>query len=242
MIRRVVPILAVLALIAQASFPRPARAQSSDPSKEPPKITIPNGGVPQALTMDGRYVRAAYNNEAYTILGYRLANLSVGEEWLLLEVGIALRDKTKDYTLTRNEVSLDTPDGTRIPLPGIKEYRQANVSALKARERVQRDSINYFPPNAYQACAIQFFPDLDQRAMSYDEVELTNHRACLGRFYFKIPGGVTYGQHWLNVKFADSTLRVPFRILTKDEEKALEKHYKSIKKQVDEAFRPKKAS
>ena len=93
-----------------------------------------------------------------------------------------------------------------------------------------------------RACAIQFFPDLDQRAMSYDEVELTNHRACLGRFYFKIPGGVTYGQHWLNVKFADSTLRVPFRILTKDEEKVLEKHYKSIKKQVDEAFRPKKAS
>ena len=60
--------------------------------------------------------------------------------------------------------------------------------------------------------------------------------------FFKVPGGVTYGQHFLNVKFADSTLRLPFRILTKDEEKLLEKHYKSIKKQVDEAFRPKKKS
>jgi len=35
-------------------------------------------------------------------------------------------------------------------------------------------------------------------------------------------------------------LRVPFRILTKDEQKLLSKNFKSIKKQVDEAFRPKK--
>jgi hypothetical protein len=211
-------------------------------SKEAPQIKIPDAGVPQALTMEGRYVRAAYNNEAYTILGYRLANLSVGEDWLLLEVGIALREKTKDYTLKRDAISLSTPDDKTIPLPSVEEYRAGNTQALKARERVQRDSINYFPPNAYQACSIQFFPDLDQRAMAWDQVELTNHRACLGRFFFKVPGGVTYGQHFLNVKFADSTLRVPFRILTKDEEKLLEKHYKSIKKQVDEAFRPKKKS
>ena len=231
-------ILSLFTLAAFGSSAPGAEAQS----KEAPQIKIPDAGVPQALTMEGRYVRAAYNNEAYTILGYRLANLSVGEDWLLLEVGISLREKTRDYTLKRDAVSLSTPDDKTIPLPSIEEYRGGNTQALKARERVQRDSINYFPPNAYQACAIQFFPDLDQRAMAWDQVELTNHRACLGRFYFKVPGGVTYGQHFLNVKFADSTLRVPFRILTKDEEKLLEKHYKSIKKQVDEAFRPKKQS
>jgi hypothetical protein len=228
----------LLVLTAFGTLAPGAAAQS----KEAPQVKIPDAGVPQALTMEGRYVRAAYNNEAYTILGYRLANLSVGEDWLLLEVGIALREKTKDYTLKRDAVSLSTPDDKTIPLPSVEEYRGGNTQALKARERVQRDSINYFPPNAYQACSIQFFPDLDQRAMAWDQVELTNHRACLGRFFFKVPGGVTYGQHFLNVKFADSTLRVPFRILTKDEEKLLEKHYKSIKKQVDEAFRPKKKS
>src|SRR6188474_3536409 len=103
-------------------------------SQEPPKIKIPEAGVPQIMTMEGRYVRAAYNNEAYAILGYRLANLSVGEEWMLLEVGLALRDRVKDYTLTREAVSLDTPDGKKVPLPTIAEYREANLSALKARE------------------------------------------------------------------------------------------------------------
>jgi hypothetical protein len=213
----------------------PAAAQS----QEPPNVKIPDPGVPQIMTMQGRYVRAAYNNEAYAILGYRLANLSVGEDWMLLEVGLALRDRTSDYTLKREAVSLDTPDGKTLPLATTPEYRQANLMALKSRERVQRDSINYFPPNAYQPCSIQFFTDLNQRAMSWDQVELTNHRACVGRFYFKVPGGITYGQHWLNVKFEQSVVRVPFRILTKEEDKMLDKHYKSIEKQVEEAFKKK---
>ena len=209
-------------------------------AQEKPKVQIPDPGVPQIMTMEGRYVRAAYNNEGYAILGYKLANLSVGEEWMLLETGFALREGVPDYDLKREALSLETPDGKTIPLPTITEYRKADVRALKQRERVQRDSINYFPPNAYRACSMQFFTDVDQRAMAWDEVELTNQRACLGRLYFPIPGGVTYGQHWLNVKFAKSIVRVPFRILTKDEEKLLSKNYKSIEKQVKEAFQPKK--
>jgi hypothetical protein len=208
-------------------------------AQEKPKVTIPDPGVPQIMTMEGRYVRAAYNNEGYAILGYKLANLSVGEEWMLLEVGLALREGVPDYDLTRGEVSLDTPDGKHIPAPTIEEFRKGDTRALKNRERVQRDSINYFPPNAYRACSIQFYPDLESRAMPWDKVELTNQRACLGRFYFPVPGGIQYGQHWLNVKFAKSTIRVPFRILTKDEEKFLEKNYKDIEKQVKEAFRKK---
>jgi hypothetical protein len=41
------------------------------------------------------------------------------------------------------------------------------------------------------------------------------------------------------VKFAKSVVRAPFRILTKEEDKLLDKNYKDIKKQVDEAFKPK---
>ena len=61
----------------------------------------------------------------------------------------------------------------------------------------------------------------------------------VGRLFFHVPEGIAYGQHWLNVKFENSLIRVPFRILTKEEEKFVGKNLKSIKKQVDEAFRPK---
>jgi hypothetical protein len=207
---------------------------------QPPQIQIPNPGVPQAMTIEGSFVRGAYNNEAYAILGYQLANASQGEEWMLLEFGTTVLDDTPNYRLKREHITLETPDGKTLPLPSVEEYRAAPVQGLINREKVIRDSLNYFPPRASQACRIGFFADLNQRAMPWDEVELSNMRACLGRLFFKIPGGIAQGQHWLNVKYENSALRVPFRILTKDEQKTLSKNFKSIKKQVDEAFRPKK--
>jgi len=210
-------------------------------TEQAPTVQIPNPGVPQIMTMEAKFVRAAYNNEGYVILGYQVNNRSIGEPWMLLEVGMTVLDKTPDYTLKREALSLETPDGKTLPLPSVSEHREANTSAIQARTRVQRDSINYFPPMASRACRIGFFSDLDQRAMPYDQVELSNTRACLGRLYFHIPGGIAYGQYWLNVKFEKSVVRVPFRIFTEEEEKVLSKNYSSIEKQVKAAFsKPKK--
>jgi hypothetical protein len=198
--------------------------------------------VPQIMTLQGKFVRAAYNNEGYVILGYQLANRSVGGPWMLLEMGTTVMDGVKDYKLKRDAISLETPDGATIPLPSTEEYRKNNtdVQALQMREKVQRDSINYFPPSAHQACRLGFFSDLEDRAMPWDEVELSSERGCVGRLYFPVPGGIKYGQYWLNVKFEQSLVRVPFRILTADEEKTLGKNYGDIKKQVDAAFKKKR--
>ena len=212
-------------------------------AQEKPTVQIPQPGVPEVLTIEGNFVRAAYNREGYVILGYQASNRSIGEEWMLLEVGMTVLPGTREYRLTREAISLDTPDGKTIPLPSIKEQREGNPGAIQAiqqRARVQRDYINYFPNSAHRACAILFFPDLGARAVPYDVVDLSDDRACLGRLYFRIPGGIAYGQHWLNVKFQNSLVRVPFRILTKEEEKFLSKNFRSIDKQVEEAFRPKK--
>ena len=206
-------------------------------SKQP--VALPQPGVPQVLTMEAKFVRAAYNNEGYAILGYQAANRSLGEEWLLLDVGITLREKIPSFKLTRDALSLETPDGKTLPLPSVTEHRAGNTSALQNRAKVQRDSINYFPPGANRACRIGFFSDLDSPAMAYDEVELSSDRACLGRLYFHVPGGIAYGQHWLNVKFEKSLVRVPFRILTEDEERMLSKNYKDISQQVKDAFKKK---
>jgi hypothetical protein len=226
-------LVGLVALWAPVAPPVAAQAQ------QPPKVQIPQPGVPQVMTMEGKFVRAAYNNEGYVILGYQAANRSIGEEWMLLEVGMTLLGRTPDYTLKRDALSLETPDGKTLPLPSINEQRSGNTQALQNRANVQRDSINYFPPSANRACAITFFPDLTSRALPRDEVELSSTRACLGRLYFRVPGGITYGQHWLNVKFEKSLVRVPFRILTADEEKVLSKNYKDISKQVEDAFKKK---
>ena len=223
--------LAVVGLAAVASV----HARGQQP------VQIPQPGVPQIMTLEGKFVRAAYNNEGYVILGYQIANRTIGETWIMLDVGIALMEKTEDYTLKRESFSLDTPDGT-LPLPSIAEYRDASsiVQPLQNRLKVQRDSINYFPPWVSGANHLGFFSDLGSRAMPWDQADVTRSRACLGQLYFHIPGGTKFGQYWLNIKFAQSVVRVPFRLLTEEEEKTLGKNFGDIKKQVDATFRKKK--
>ena len=155
-----------------------------------PKVPIPQPGVPQIMTLEGTFVRAAYNNEGYVIIGYQLVQRSIGEPWMLLEVGMTLRDGVSEQILKRDAISLETPDGKTIQMASSSEQRAANLSALQNREKVQRDSINYFPPSATRACRIGFFAEMNSPAMPYDEVALSNTRACLGRLYFNLPGNI----------------------------------------------------
>jgi hypothetical protein len=227
-------VAAALTLGAVAAFP--AYGQE----KPKVQVQIPDPGVPQAMTLEGKFVRAAYNNEGYVIMGYQVANRSIGEEFMMLDMGTTLRDNVPAYDMTRDKISITSPDGKTIPLMTIEEYRQQSLKSLDARAKVQRDSIDYFPPKASQACRVGFFADLGSPARSWEVVELSDRRACMGRLFFKIPGGIKHGQHFLNVQFAKTLIRVPFRILTEEEEKLLGKNYGDIRKQVQDAFKPKK--
>jgi len=218
----------------------PLAAPAGAQTEQKPTVQIPDPGVPQVMTMEGRYVRAAYNNEGYVILGYQLANSSVGNEWMLLEIGATLMQKVPDYKLMREAITLTTPDGTEVPLPTLEEFRKGKTQGLQNQARVIKDSIDYFPPWVSKASQLAFYIDMDHPGKAWDFAELSTVRAALGRLYFNLPGGIQYGQHWLNVKFEKSLVRVPFKILTKEEAKFLDKNYKDISKQVKEAFQPKK--
>jgi uncharacterized protein (DUF1684 family) len=202
-------------------------------------VAAPQPTVPEIFTVEGEFVRVAYNNEGYASMGYRMAQEQVGQEWVMLQAGLTLRKPTKDYNLKRDHLSITTPDGKNIPLATQQEYRgaMAAVSSLDMRAKVAPDSINYFPNDVSRGCALRFFPDDRGATLAFDETELSWSRACLGRLYFRIPGGVQIGQHWLNVQFAGSSLQVPFRILTKEEEKELSKRWQELKKQHEASFK-----
>ena len=109
--------LFLIALVALSAPVMPGAVHAQQPST----VQIPQPGVPEILTMEAKFVRAAYNNEGYAILGYQASNRSIGEEWMLLEVGLALRAGVPDYTLLRGAISLDIPDGKTLPLPSIMD-------------------------------------------------------------------------------------------------------------------------
>jgi hypothetical protein len=200
-------------------------------------LTPPKPDVPQIFTLQGEFVRMAYNNEGYAVLGYRMVQNEVGNPWVLLNVGITVRDGVKDYTLKREHLTLKTPDGKIIPLATQQEYMaDPSLRALNQRAKVIKDSINYFPAGPGRPCAMKFFADLDKPGLAYDQVDISDARDCMGRLYFKIPGGIQTGQYWLNVKFANSMIQVPFRVFTKEEEKDFRKQWEDLKKAHDETF------
>src|SRR5436190_17782781 len=70
-----------------------------------PAVTPPQPSVPEVFTIQGQFVRMAYNNEGFATLGYRSAQSEIGKEWMLLLVGITLRKPTPDFNLKREKLS-----------------------------------------------------------------------------------------------------------------------------------------
>jgi hypothetical protein len=202
-------------------------------------VEKPKPVVPEVFTIQGEFVRMAYNTEGFATLGYRTANNSVDEEWLLLEIGLTLVDPTDDQPFKRNQLSLQLPDGSTIAMATQEQYNKANLRALDRRANTVRDSINYFPRLATGPCRIGFFADAASgaRTLAYDQVTLSRRLACVGRIYFHLPDGIKTGQYYLNVKFAKSVIQVPFRILTDEEQKQFSKEWKDIKKEHEEQYK-----
>lgn len=182
------------------------------------------------------WVRVASNNIGYGIVGYRVANQSVGSKWMLLDVGLTVPKGVKNQVLKRDAFSVSLPDDTMIPMATQQDYQadRGKLRALDARALAAADNINYFPPSTTYPCRIGFFTDASQdgRGPAFDQVELSSERACVGRMYFKIPDGIQYGQHTLNIKFDDGMLRVPFKIMTNAEMKELKKKVKEMEKEA----------
>lgn len=187
----------------------------------------------EKVGIEGQFVRVATNDEGWVVLGYRIANESVGEEWMLLEVGMTVQRGSKEQQIERDDVALVTADGKTIPLATQEEYMKATLQALDARADMVRDSIDYFPAGVSQPCRIGFFGDASRRvgSLAHDQVSLSSQTGCLGRLYFRVPGGIQYGGYNLDVRFENSIVRVPFKIMTKEEAKEFAQKWKEMRKE-----------
>jgi hypothetical protein len=192
----------------------------------------------QKVAVEGTFVRIGFNDEGWVTMGFRTANGSVGEKWMLLEVGMTVHKGVKDYTLKRSDIALVTPGPKVVQLATQSEFQEAGyLRALNQRADIARDAINYFPPSATRGCAINFFANPAGGAgsrLSRDLVDLSQNRACAGRLFFHIPDGIELGTYNLDVRFADSTIKVPFQIMTQDEAKEFEKKWKEARKKAKE--------
>ena len=187
----------------------------------------------EKVGVEGTFVRVATNDEGWVVVGYRTANESVGNDLMLLEIGITVMKGAKDQKITRDAIKLVTPNHEVISLPTQKDFAKvrSQLTPLLQRDAMMSDSINYWPAGVNKPCHLAFFA-LPGVTMVRDEIELTSDRACTGRIYFEVPGGIQLGNYNLDVKFEDSIVRVPMDIMTKDQAKEFEKKWKEEKKKA----------
>ena len=76
-------------------------------AQQKPPVPMPQPGVPKRMTIEGSFVRAVYNDEGYVILGYEPVQRSIGEQWVLLDIGVTVRDRVPDFKLTGDALSLE---------------------------------------------------------------------------------------------------------------------------------------
>ena len=157
----------------------------------------------------GRSVLRQSGPELITVLGYRFANSQMGDEWMILEVALS-SPGGQTAKVTRENVFLSTPEGNRLPLPTQKEFNEAYASLRSkiARADIDRDPLNYFPPDR-EPCDMRFFVT-PGAGVSFDEVVMNERRACFGRLFFNVPGGVQPGRWVFGIDLPESEIRIPF--------------------------------
>src|SRR5688572_14722213 len=121
---------------------------SSSIAQQKPPVKVPDPGVPQITSLEGEFVRIAYNNEGFVTMGYRATNEAVGQERMLLEIGTTVRRGTPTYKLARTAITLETPDGKTHAMPTNADYLTVDLRPIEMRATTVPDSINYFPPEA----------------------------------------------------------------------------------------------
>jgi hypothetical protein len=159
----------------------------------------------------GEFVLKQFGPELWTVLGYRFANSQLGDEWMILEIGLS-SPNGQSAKVEREDIFLRTPSGDRISLPTQKEFNEA-YGALRpviAKANVDRDPLDYFPPSRIE-CAIRFFVT-PGAGVSFDEVTVSDRRGCFGRLYVNVPGGIQEGRWTLGIDLEESEIRIPFEL------------------------------
>ena len=159
----------------------------------------------------GRHILRQNGPELLTVLGYRFANSQTGDEWMILEVALS-SPGGRTAKVTRENVFLSTPDGNRLQLPTQKEFNEAygSLRSTIARADIDRDPLNYFPPDR-EPCDMRFFVT-PGAGVSFDEVVMNERRACFGRLFFKVPGGIQPGRWVFGIDLPESEIRIPFEL------------------------------
>ena len=148
------------------------------------------------------------------VLDTKFAANNLGEEWLILNA--AMSGMTGGATkVERDLISLRTPDGRTIPMPGYREFNAAYTDLASAARRaaLASDPLD-FTRGGRRDCLIDFFPLPGSGRSSNTALHVTKNQFCVGMLFFPVRGGVQPGRWKLILDFEETQALVPFILET----------------------------
>jgi hypothetical protein len=162
-----------------------------------------------------------YKDESVkAVLSWRYANQTFEKEpWLLLELAFAAEGRPVD--LNREDVSLLTPSGKRLPLPGQRRLAEGlkDVRWVLQKASVARDPVTGYFPNQTLEQRIPFFAIPGEQIVQ-DEIGGGFSMLSRGDLFFEAPaGGWKPGLYALVLSNKAMDVELPFTLPADDPKK-----------------------
>jgi hypothetical protein len=160
----------------------------------------------------GKTVVQYEDADAKVVVGYRYANAHPGSPWLYLEVGMSTNGKPVE--VAREDVSLVTPSGERIPLPGQRRVNEGfqDVRRVFMAANIANDPIEGYFPSAERRERLGFFT-VPGEGIVFQNVTLNHRTLTLGPLLFESPrGAFANGAYVLEIQNKWMRAKVPFEI------------------------------
>ncbi len=122
----------------------------------------------------------------HLVVGFKHANAHLDKKWILFET--AHTAEGKPLEIWREDVSLMTPDGTRLGLPSQKRMAQGipDLRRMLNEASVQRDPIDGYFPSATRLERLGFFA-IPGENLVFDKVNVNHQTLAMGDLFFESP-------------------------------------------------------
>ncbi len=175
------------------------------------------------VTRKGRTVVMYKDAKLEAVLGFRWMNANPAATWVPLQFAIS-GSSDGNVDVAREDVSLVTPSGERIPLPGQEAFRKGvrNPDAILHAVSVARDPIAGYFPGRFHTEPLSFFvvqeagrPMAEARGrggLAWDHLTVDRNTLAIGLLWFPLPAGVQQGRYHLQVQSKWAHVDIPFDV------------------------------
>jgi len=134
----------------------------------------------------GKTVVSWKDDLIHLVVGFKHANAHLDKKWILFDT--AHTAEGTPLEIWREDVSLMTPDGTRLNLPSQKRMAQGipDLRRMLNEAKVQRDPIDGYFPSPTRLERLGFFTVPGENIV-FDKVNVNHQTLAMGDMFFESP-------------------------------------------------------